>query len=118
MFVHFCMHTFWVNFHGAGEFAPARGALSGQRQRELGSLQYKLQAVVHHLGIKPASGHYVADVCDASDGKWRHFDDASVREVRRALCLRFCSRFVRSCHLDAAIRSSSMNVFLVCWSSV
>ena len=45
---------------------------------------YRLQSVVHHLGLTASSGHYTADSVRASiDGgeQWVRFDDGVTRET-------------------------------------
>ena len=48
--------------------------------------QYELMATVTHVGTTSNSGHYTANVKQAS-GKWLHFDDANVSGVSSAQVL-------------------------------
>ncbi|KAK2166661.1 hypothetical protein LSH36_37g14022 [Paralvinella palmiformis] len=43
--------------------------------------RYKLFAVVKHIGVRSAGGHYVADIYHQSLGEWVHYDDNIVHVV-------------------------------------
>ena len=49
------------------------------RIRELGGVKYRLKAIVHHLGQRAGSGHYVADV--KVGDLWEHCDDSFVSRI-------------------------------------
>lgn len=40
--------------------------------------EYRLVAVISHIGQTKNSGHYVAEAIDAKEDKWYHFDDGKV----------------------------------------
>ncbi|GFS30997.1 ubiquitin-specific protease 24 [Actinidia rufa] len=42
--------------------------------------KYELVATITHHGRDPSKGHYTADTCHP-DGKWLHYDDASVTVI-------------------------------------
>ena len=44
---------------------------------------YRLTAIANHVGSM-AHGHYTALCRSASDGKWFHCNDSSVKEVKHA----------------------------------
>jgi hypothetical protein len=43
---------------------------------------YKLFAIVQHIGLTAEKGHYVAFIDIKMEGKWYLFDDATVEEVK------------------------------------
>ena len=49
--------------------------------------RYTLQAVVSHVGNSAARGHYVSDIL-SSNGRWKRYDDAIVRQIDRDLVSR------------------------------
>jgi len=48
---------------------------------QLQQRQYKLFAVISHIGKQATGGHYVCDIRQRN-GRWMHFDDSSVFDVK------------------------------------
>ncbi|RNF26533.1 putative cysteine peptidase, Clan CA, family C19 [Trypanosoma conorhini] len=48
-----------------------------------GPAQYRLHAMISHMGASANVGHYVCHVCDAETGKWLLFNDEKVAESRK-----------------------------------
>eukprot|EP01083_Nonionella_stella_P027480 75680_1 len=48
------------------------------------STRYVLQAVVHHLGRTPSSGHYICDAFDSEKNRWRRYNDSIVNTINTA----------------------------------
>ncbi|RNF03884.1 putative cysteine peptidase, Clan CA, family C19 [Trypanosoma rangeli] len=47
-----------------------------------GPAQYRLHAMISHMGASAKTGHYVCHLCDAETGKWLLFNDEKVVESR------------------------------------
>jgi ubiquitin C-terminal hydrolase len=61
--------------------------LTASRIRELGGVKYRLKAIVHHLGQRAGSGHYVADVKVGDSNLWDHCDDSFVSRIDESAVL-------------------------------
>lgn len=63
---------------------PERLPLASHMDSEAVPSEYQLQAVISHIGTSTSSGHYTAKA-RGTDGKWRLFNDADVKEIEGPL---------------------------------
>jgi ubiquitin C-terminal hydrolase len=61
--------------------AALRESLKEHRKSQYNNTKYWLQSVILHEGASVNSGHYVCDVYDLVEGKWKNYDDSVVQEI-------------------------------------
>lgn len=61
--------------------------------------KYTLVAVVSHTGASASSGHYISDVCDAKNRRWRRFDDSVVTTLGEWMPLAEEMRWKRNAYI-------------------